>query len=276
MKEDEDVLKAVISVIKKEPKLVIFPIISIMLTILVLFTFLIPSSYLQGLSTIEFIKTLDIETFESALPIILLFIYYLISYLIIIYFNSALVACAYQLMNKKQVNIKHGFNVVHKNIGKILLWSVVSATIGVVLKYMRDHSKSIVQLIFSAVADIAWSLLTYFVIPVMIIENLDLIKSIRKSGSIFRKTWGENFRARIILAAYLFVSLLPGLGLLIKGFMSESAFFIILGVILALIAIIVFSAIETILRTALYVYGSTGRVPLGFKDSSLKNVFRKA
>ena len=66
-------------VIKKNPKLVFFPIISFVLMSLVFLSFLIPSNYIPGLSLEEIDFTLifefNFDSFENSLPLVILFIY---------------------------------------------------------------------------------------------------------------------------------------------------------------------------------------------------------
>jgi len=39
---------------------------------------------------------------------------------------------------------------------------------------------------------VGWGLITAFVIPLMVYQDIGPIDAIKRSGAIFKKTWGEN------------------------------------------------------------------------------------
>ena len=43
---------------------------------------------------------------------------------------------------------------------------------------------------------LAWTLVTFLVIPVFVIENLGVRESLSRSASLFKGTWGENVAAQ--------------------------------------------------------------------------------
>jgi len=71
------------------------------------------------------------------------------------------------------------------------LWAVISATVGLILSAIRNRGGAVGSLA-AGIAGTAWSLVTFFVIPVMIFEEKGVLTAIKNSVSLFKKTWGEN------------------------------------------------------------------------------------
>ena len=126
-----------------------------------------------------------------------LFLFYLIMSFIVVFFNSALITCVYIRLTGGDPTLSDGISNAKGHIGKIFIWALLSATVGVILSIVRDNTNFLGQLIISFIG-MAWSLVTYFVVPVIIIEDQRVIASIKESAQLFRKTWGGIYcRIRI-------------------------------------------------------------------------------
>lgn len=121
----------------------------------------------------------------------------------------------------------------------------------------------------------AWSLATYLAIPVMVQERRDGVPSLRRSGALFRRTWGETllsevgirvFTGRVtialVVAALVLIKLLAG---------SPLALLLVMALSSALIGVV--GALEAIYRAALYVFASEGVVPEPFSGPELDAIW---
>src|SRR5206468_4089381 len=99
------------------------------------------------------------------------FAYYFCSYFVIIFCNSALVSCALMRFNGQETSIGAGFQAAFARLPQILAWSLVSATVGVLLKVIESAHEKVGEFI-SAILGTAWTVLTYFVVPVLVVEKL--------------------------------------------------------------------------------------------------------
>jgi hypothetical protein len=151
----------------------------------------------------------------------------------------------------------------------------VTGSIGFVLEVM-GRSNSPALRFARAVFGTGWSLVTYLAIPVMVQERRGGIPSLRRSGDLFRRTWGETTLSEVglrVFTQYLMVLLVLLAVLLIHVF-GESVLALLLILALAGAAIGLIGSLEAIYRAALYVFASEGVVPEPFDRAELDAVWR--
>ena len=76
----------------------------------------------------------------------------------------------------------------------LLPWAVLSATVSLVLRAIEERA-GIVGRIVGSLVGLAWSLVTFLVLPVLVIEQLGPIDAVKRSAELFKQTWGENMIA---------------------------------------------------------------------------------
>ena len=256
------------SVLKKDKELMLFPIISGVAGIILLASFLI----------MMFSASLFGDA-GNLVGYLITFLYYLLSYFIIIFFNTGLIACANIRLNGGDPKFKDGIDIALKNIGKIFAWALISATIGMILRWLSEKSGFIGRIIIGLIG-MAWSLLTFFVLPVMILEKASVTDSIKKSGALFKKTWGENVVGQFSMGLVFFLLALLGiipLGIAVLSAMSGSlpimVVFIGITFLYWLVLGILNASLNGIFLAALYNYASKGTVVSGFSEESIKGAW---
>ncbi|ODS41375.1 MAG: hypothetical protein A7315_06460 [Candidatus Altiarchaeales archaeon WOR_SM1_79] len=263
-----DLVKVSFGVLRKDKEIMLFPIISGIVCILVSISFIIPLFVAEGFGVGE----------TGYIWYIGLFLYYLVSYFIVIFFNTGLIACAHIRLKGGDPTFSDGIAAASKNIGKIFAWALISATVGLLLRVISERSGTLGRFIVSMVG-MAWNLLTFFVIPVMIFENQSALESIKKSGSLFRKTWGENVVGQITMGLFFFILGAIGviIGIILLILIGSIAFLpVLILVVLYLLAIAIVSAsIDGIFKTALYIYAKEGKPPSVYSEDTIKNAFRR-
>ena len=260
-------VKESFAVLKRDKKLLWFPIISSIVIILLLMSFIIPIYFFTGIK----IKEITNIYLEYILYLAYFFVFYLLSYFIVMFFNTGLMTCVYIRLNGGDPALRDGFKNAAKHIGKIFIWALVSATFGVVLQAIAEKSKTLGRIVV-AIAGITWSLLTFFVVPVMIFENLSVPHSIKKSGYLFKKTWGEKVFGQFSISLFFLFLVLIGVSILSVLFFKTDLFTILLIAYLVILEIII-SGLNVIFATALYIYASTGKIPPAFSPEVIKNAF---
>jgi hypothetical protein len=255
------------SVLKKDKGLLVFPIISGLLTIVVAVTFFVPMWLLGALNT---------STNDYWLFIIPLFLFYLISYFVIIFFNTALVACVMHSFEGGTPSFRFGISEARKRSRQVVAWAAVSATVGLILHIISDKGGLLGQ-IAAAVAGIAWSIASYFVIPIIVMEGLGPWAALKRSAQIFKATWGEamisNIGIGLIFFGLAILGILPLILVLLSGnvvvMIAVAALVFIYWIILGIIS----SALTIIIMSALYRYATTGKISAGFSGDLLKEPF---
>src|SRR5262249_21378781 len=129
----------------------------------------------------------------------------------------------------------------------------------------------------SGLLGLVWSILTYFVVPVLVVEKLGPIAAVKRSAGIMRKTWGEglvaNFGVGLVMLLFFILALIPAA----IGIYVGSTTVIIVGVattvLLLLLVSLISSAANTIVVAALYQFAAQDRVPQQFDADTLRGAF---
>lgn len=190
-------------------------------------------------------------------------------------------------LNGKDPTFKDGLKKAWKHIDQIFVWSLISATVGLILRLIIDKIEEseklgpigkIVGMIFIGLLGMAWSFLTFFVVPVMIFENKSVFASIKHSGSLFKKTWGENVIGQFSMGLVFLLLGLAGLGALVLAFLSGSLMVIVvvggLTLLYWTLLAILSASLNGIFVAALYNYATTGKVPSAYSQELVKGAFR--
>jgi hypothetical protein len=180
-------------------------------------------------------------------------------------------------------SIKFAFSKIHL----IIAWSVISAIIGLILRILEELAErmggigEIIIKIIVGILGLAWSLITAFVIPVMVYKNVGPIKAIKESTNTFKKTWGESLVRYYGLGLTQFIMILIGVVLTIvfvvltAGVPVVPYIFLLISVIYLVGVVTFFSIANSVFNTALYVYATIGKAPKGYRDDILKQAFEK-
>ncbi|HEV7999801.1 MAG TPA: DUF6159 family protein [Planctomycetaceae bacterium] len=270
-----ELMKSSVQVLRLDASLLLFPFLSAIACLFVVGSFALPL-FFTGALTIENVQPQQFT--HNPLAYVVLFAFYFCNYFVIIFFNSALIACAVIRFNGGTPTVSDGFQAAVSRLPQILAWCLVTATVGFVLKLIESQSEKIGQII-SGLLGLAWSIATFFVVPAIVVEGSSPIEAIKRSGAILRRTWGEAFVANqsvgLVIFLLMLLALIPaGLGFLIGG-MAAIVGGIVASVILIVGLSIVSTALHTILLGALYVYAAEGRVPYAFDGAVLSSAFAK-
>ncbi|MDD1728838.1 MAG: DUF6159 family protein [Methanospirillum sp.] len=262
-------IKASWAVLMKDKEILLFPVLSGIICLIIAASFLIPAVILgAGLNT---------EHQSSPFVYVGIFLFYLITYFVVIFFNAGLVACAHIRLTGGDPTFFDGITAARKNIGQIFIWALISATIGLILQAIRDNNNIIAQVISSFIG-VAWSLLTFFVIPVMIIEKRGTIASIQESASLFKRTWGETVIGQggvaLIFILIALIAFVPVTLVLMVGSATISIAVISLYLLLLIILFVIANAMQGVYNTALYLYAKDGVVPDAFSKELIENAFQ--
>jgi hypothetical protein len=262
------IFKESLGVLKQDKELALFPAISGIVMLVLTASFFIPIALLGGVA--------DGEFEGNALYYVLFFIFYLIGYFVVIFFNTGLIACVQIRLSGGDPKFSDGMRYAAGNLGKIAGWALISATVGLILQAIRERA-GILGRIAAGLLGLAWNLITFFVIPVMIFESEGVISSIKKSAALFKRTWGENVVLRFSLGFIMFLAALVGIVPLVLAVLTESvAVIVIVGgvVVLYWFALaITSSSLTGIFATALYNYATTGMVPPAFSPDVIAGAF---
>ncbi|WP_445167221.1 DUF6159 family protein [Mycolicibacterium sp. Dal123E01] len=272
------------SVLKAYPKLTVFPVFSGIALIGVSAAMVIPT----GVTAAAGAGMNASENTTQSIFAVALFVWYFLCTFVIVFCNAALISCALQSFAGQTPTIGSGFAAAGKRLPQILGWSLVAATIGVILQALQTlltdklgFLGDLLGAIFSGI----WGVATYFVVPVLVTEGVGPIKALKRSSGILRRTWGESLAGSGGLGLISFLFILPLIALLalggqLAGNTSGAVSGAVVGTLIAvavvygLAVIVVFTALGSIFRAAVYIYATTGVVPGDLDANLLQSSFR--
>lgn len=256
-----EMMKMGLGVVKSDKELLIFPILSMVLSAVIVLSYM-------GVTFFSF----GFAGFTSAAGVIGLFLMYLVLYFLVIYFNVAVVGCAMIRYEGGDPTVRDGFRTANGKLGAIFKWAMVSATVGLILKALEQRG-GIFGKIGAVIGGFAWSIATYFILPVLVFENAGTFGSVRRSLQIFRKTWGEAVVGGLGFLLIFFLLGILGIIPIFLGFYLGGINGIMVGVAIAFIYWVAIAAIASVAKTAfvtaLYRYATTGKVAPGFSADAI-------
>lgn len=269
-------MKASATVLKLDPELLVFPLLSGIATILVTATFIVPFAFVgEGFGALE-----NLDENVGYVGYAVGFLYYLVLYSLIFFFNTALVGAAMIRLDGGDPTISDGLNVAFKKLGTILEYAAIAATVGMVLRALEERAGFIGRIIIGLIG-LSWTLTTFLTVPVLVTKDVSAFDAIKESATVFKRTWGEQVVANVGIGLVTFlIFLLMGLVaiplIILTASISEIA---VLPLVLSfaggfLLLILVSSALKGIYSAALYRYATTGDAGEHFSTEMMEEAFR--
>jgi len=256
--------KASLNVLRSDRKLVMLPVLSGVATLIVAVSFVVPIAIVS-------------HSAGGAGPaaFILGAIGYLLAAYVVVFFNAALVYAADAHLHGATVTIGQALRFASSRSHVLLPWALLSATVSVVLRALEQRG-GLVGRIAGGLAGIAWSLVTFLVLPVLVVEGLGPIAAVKRSGALFKRAWGEQVISNAGIGIFALLAILAGLvpaALLFAVGGAVAVVGIALFVAWVVTVSLVASTLTGILSMALYRYATDGHVP-GFDTPQLQGAFR--
>ena len=260
------------ALLSRNASLIVLPIISGIVLLIVIGSFVLPIILSEELRNLLDGDSPDTEYLDYALG----FLFYLAAFTVTTFFNAALMFCILTRLRGGRCSVGDGLGMALRRFPQIFAWALVSATIGLVLNILRDRAGGAGQII-AGLAGLAWSIATYFVVPILVVEGVWPFEALRRSAGTLRRAWGESLMANISLnlIAVAITLVLAGIVALAFAVLPQEAAIGVLAVAIALftVAVLILSTLTTILRATIYDYAVNGSVPEEFERSSLENAF---
>lgn len=234
------------AVLKANRQLIIFPVLSAIAMLLIIGSFVVAMFASAGWDAEALRGQSNVATYA------ILFLYYLVNYFVVVFFNTALVHCTHLYFNGEEPTVANGLRFSISRIGAIFAWAVFAATVGTILRAIQDKVGTLGKVITGLIG-IVWSVATFFVVPIIAYENLGPIAAFKRSASLMKEKWGESIGASF---SFGIIQLLAILLLAVPSFVVGWLVHPIAGMALfavGLFAIIVlFSAAKVIFVSAVY------------------------
>jgi hypothetical protein len=263
-----ELVQASWSVLRADAELVVFPIVSACAAVLVMIVFAVPGFLIYSVGGNE------------VLGYVLLFLFYLVLYTVITFANSALVGAAMIRLRGGNPRLSDGFQIAFSRFGAIVGYALIASTVGLILQALsgRGTLADIVRSILGA----AWNLITFLVVPVLVVEGVGPIEAVKKSASLLKRTWGEQVAGGagmglVFFLLFLLATAIVGVGVFMGVTLNSSVLiilFLIVGVLAYIALALINATLSAIYSAAVYRFAAEGVTSQQFAPELIRNAFR--
>lgn len=264
-------VKASAAVLRADKELIVFPIISILGVLLVSATFVLPL-VLTGAAD---------ELQRGPLGTLVAFLFYVTTYFIVFFCNSALVGAAMIRLRGGDPTVGDGLKIALAHAAPILGYAMLAATVGMVLRAIQERAGFIGRIVISLVG-FSWNVGTFLVVPVLVTEKLGPVAAVKRSMAMLKKTWGEqvvgNGGIGLVFGFLIFGTMAFGAGLVGVAAHTGSgpAIAVAAGVmVFAVVVLAILNAtLSSIYTAAVYLYAAEGSSGSMFQANQIQGAFR--
>ncbi len=268
-------IKASAAVLRSDSELLVFPLLSSVSALLVLASFAAPLLLVGGPDSARW------QQDEIQIGLMVWgFLFYLVQYFVIFFFNTALVGAAMIRLQGGDPTLADGLRIAFSRIGTIFGYAAIAATVGLLLRLIEQRAGVIGKWI-AGLLGMAWTFASFLVVPVLVHENVGPLAAVKQSAQLLRKTWGENLVGSggigVVGGLLMFLLIIVGVAAAVFAFVNQLVGLGITVLVLtgvgALLLGLVQAALTGIYSAALYRYASVGEGSPGFEPALLGSAF---
>lgn len=246
-------------VLQKHPDLMLFPLLSAAATV--------------GFGAVLYLTVFVGGLIGGGLEYLALFAFYFVTTFVASFFTAALVSSVDDAFHGRNPTLRGGMAAAWEMKTELAFWSVISAVVGVLLRSLERSDSALTRIVASFFA-LGWTVTTFFIIPVIVFEDVSIKEMFSRSAGTFRDTWGETFSSTLGIGLIQFVLWIAGMalvvavgGVLFTIIPAVGTSTVILGAIGLTVGVyLVGQTVQGIAKTALYVYAAERLVPSEFDN----------
>ncbi len=199
-----------------------------------------------------------------------MFVAYLVSYFLAIYFMAAIIGSAYMRIQGRRPTVSDGFHAANTCLFRLLAWSLFAATIGVLLRLASLRWEQAGRLQAKILGN-PWPISSLFVLPTMVVEGLGPVKGFRRSLTLIRERWGSHPSGVLGTGVVFLLLYLIGLVPFLWGLAVDPSFILgpMVAVVYWLVLVALWSVVHGILVTSLYHFATESSAAFGFSWQAL-------
>ena len=266
-------IKASAGVLAQDKELLVFPLLSAICTLLVVAAFVLPA---LGLGALDGLRSGGVPVAMYVLG----FLFYLVQYFVIFFFNSALVGAALIRLDGGDPTLRDGLRIASSKWVSILGYAAVAATVGLILRSLQERAGWLGRIVVGFLG-VAWTVASFLVVPVLVSRDVGPLDAIKESALLLKKTWGENLIGQggvglvfsLIFVAMTVLGALAIVGAAMSGSGVVIGLVVALVVIAFLLAALIHAALAGIYSAALYRYAVGQEASTGFDGQLLQRAF---
>jgi hypothetical protein len=199
--------------------------------------------------------------------------------------NVALAVCVSRALDGQDTTVAEGLAAARGRFDKILGWAGVQLIVGglsaLLQALLREAGGQLVSVIFGGLANAAWEIASFFVIPSIALDDLGPRDALKRSVQVIRQRWGEGVTGTAAIGfIFLLCVWLPVIAVIVVGVLLTSSVaglgiaLIAIGVIALVIGVVVQTTLSATFRVALYRFATQDAVLGPFQREPLEQAFK--
>ena len=262
--------KLSMAVVKKDPELMVYMIIAGVMSLACLVGMSIPQ-FLE----MEWAVNPDGSFTDAYLGFT--FVAYMVLSIIVVFWNCAIIANANIRLTGGDPTFADGVNAALKRLPIIIVWGIIAGTVGLLLKALEGAARSSDNDAMRALASIihflgglAWWVMTFFMIPHLILEGQSVGDALQSSKRTFYSTWGETITSGLGIGLIGFLIAVPLLAVTLGLTVVAGPVGLFFGAIAIGLLIAWTNAAEQVAVAALYRFAKDGQMPKIYQDNGMQ------
>ena len=261
--------KLSMSVVKKDPELMVYMIFSGVMSL----------ACLIGMSIPQFLEmewAVNPDASFTPAYYVFAFVGYTVLSIVVVFWNCAIIANANIRLTGGDPKFADGVNAALKRLPIIIVWGIIAGTVGLLFKFLEGVARSSEHPAAAALATVihfigglAWWVMTFFMIPHLILEGKSVGDALKASKSTFFDTWGENIVSGLGIGAIAFLFAIPIVLLAIGMTIVAGPFGLLIGAVMIGLLIAWANAAEQVAVVALFRYAKDKKMPQIYQDQGM-------
>jgi hypothetical protein len=269
-----DLIKASGEVLRQDKELLLFPLFSAIATLIVSASFIVPLALTGAFER-------SVAPGDETAYMVFLFLFYLVQYFIIFFFNSALVGAAMIRLDGGDPTVSDGLRIARSRFVQILGYAAIAATVGLILRIIEERAGFIGRWI-AGLLGLAFTVATFLTVPILVSREVGPVEAVKESAALLKKTWGENIigNGGMGFVFFLFYLVVIGIGFVFVFGAAQTGNPALIVITLAMVVLavvvvaLVQSALQGVYSAALYRYASQGDAGASFSPALLGDAFK--
>jgi MFS family permease len=189
------------------------------------------------------------------------------------FFNVGFLSMVMAEERGEQPRVRDGLRAARRRLGAIAAWTLLATIVGQILSGLqRLPGGDWAGQLLGALGGLAWNMATFFVVPVLALDQTGAREAVTRSAKTFRERWGETVTGDVTIGVVFGVLMIPGfiVGFVGTAFLDDHAY--ATGIVLLVVAVVLVApllvlngAMTELFTLALYRYarGETATGPFG-------------
>ena len=262
--------KLSMAVVKKDPELMVYMIIAGVMSL----------ACLVGMNIPQFLEmewAVNPDGSFTGAYFGFTFVAYMVLSIIVVFWNCAIIANANIRLTGGDPKFADGVNAALKRLPIIIVWGIIAGTVGLLLKALEGAARSSDNDAMRALASIihflgglAWWVMTFFMIPHLILEGQSVGDALQSSKKTFYSTWGETITSGLGIGLIGFLIAVPLLAVTLGLTVVAGPVGLFFGAIAIGLLIAWTNAAEQVAVAALYRFAKDGQMPKIYQDNGMQ------